>query len=451
MSMIWDDKKVEIAYWLLGISKGEITSPASLLSSKARLDHNDDIEQKLKKQGLEKIFEEIELPLIGVLEKMEKLGIGINQQAVKKLTDSFQERTKKLDSEIKKIVGKDFNLNSPQQLAAVLFDTLNINNGKGRRTKMGHRSTNFSALENLKDAHPIINLIIDYRELFKLLSTYLEPWKLLGDRIYPTFLQTGTSTGRLSCQNPNLQNVPPVLRQVFVPARGYKLVSFDYSQVELRVLATVAQDAKMIDAFNNNVDIHQLTASQVFHVLLDQVTKEQRQLGKTLNFGVVYGMGTAAFAKTSGLKRAEAELFISEYFADFSRVRQWHEEVKKSLREKGYVENLNGRRRWLLSVFSGDPWQVAEAERAAINMPIQSLAADIIKMAMVKIDEEILRYTQNDVRMILTIHDELLFEIADDKLKESIPRIKDIMESVYKLAVPLKVEYAVGEGWGELK
>lgn len=428
-----------VAFWLLGIERDD-----AALADKTNEELRTLAAGKLQENGLEKVFLEIEMPLTPVLATMEMIGIGLDQEKVERLAREYRRQTAALKKQITDLVGEEINLNSPRQLSVLLFEKLKIG-GRRRQTKTGLRSTGGGTLRDLAGVHPAVNPLIQYRENFKLLSTYLEPWQKLGDRVHPTFLQTGTATGRLSCQNPNLQNVPPALRSVFVPAPGYRLVACDYSQIELRVLASVSGDPAMLEAFENGVDIHRLTASKVFNVALEQVTDEMRQAGKTLNFGVVYGMGAAAFARASGRGRAEAEMFIAEYFADFSGVRQWQEEVKRRLRETGYAENANGRRRWLLDVFSSDQRLAAAAERAAINMPIQSLAADILKLAMVKIHRDL------KPRMMLTVHDELLFEIENDRLEKTAAEIRRIMESVYSLRAPLKVSVKVGDDWGGLK
>lgn len=312
----------------------------------------------------------------------------------------------------------------------------------------GFFSTRAEKLLELKDSHPIINLILQYREAFKIKSTYLEPLSRAGDKVYATFIQTGTATGRLSSQNPNLQNIPLVVREVFVASRGHHLVSFDYSQIELRIKAAVTGDPQLIKAFKEGVDIHALTASKIFNVDIKKVTDKMRRIAKTLNFGMAYGMGAAAFARTSGLSKDEARKFISDYFKQFRGVREWQEKTIKKARKYGFVENLNGRKRWLLNINSGDGFLAAEAERAAINAPIQGLAADIIKLAMIAVYKEFKK--TSDVRLLLTIHDELLFEIKSDKLKTSVKKIKKIMENIYPLAVDLEVNVAQGKNWGEL-
>jgi len=417
-----------------------------LLNPDNPIDSGEGLVSKLKKEGLENIFNEIELPLVDVLRSMEELGIKINKNEVKKLLTKYNKELKVLEKKIYKEAGEEFNINSPQQLSKILFEKLDIK-PRGRATKSGLHSTRAEKLQELKEEHSIINLITKYRESFKIKSTYLEPLFKLGDRVHTTFLQTSTATGRLSSQNPNLQNIPSVVKKVFIASSGYELVSLDYSQIELRILAGLSNDPKMLKAFKADQDIHRLTASQVFDIPLDKVTSEERNMAKTLNFGIVYGMGAVAFARSSGLSRKEARHFIEEYFSDFKKIKKWQEEVKERARKNGYVENLNGRKRWLPAITSTNKFLSSEAERAAINMPIQSLAADIIKLAMIKVHQQ---YKNDDVRLLLSIHDELLFEIKSDKVNSVVKKITQIMESVYNFPVHLKVDVSVGKNWADL-
>lgn len=397
-------------------------------------------EGKIRELGLDKIYREVELPLIEVLENMKQIGIALDKAELKKLLAKYSREIKLLEKKIFRMAGENFNLNSPKQLAGVLSKKLNINLGSTRAEK----------LLELKDKHPIIDLILRYREVFKIKSTYLEPLSQLGDRVRTTLVQTGAATGRLSSRDPNLQNIPPAVKSVFVADRGFRLVSFDYSQLELRILAASSGDQKMIRAFKEGKDIHQLTASQVFNVGLEKVTPKMRNLAKTLNFGVVYGMGATAFAKTSGLSRKEAERFIREYFSDFPEIKRWQERIKQEARGRGYVENINGRKRWLPLINSANRFLAAEAERAAINMPVQSLGADIIKLAMIEIYKKF--ENSEDIRMLLSIHDELLFEIKSDKVRERTSQVKEIMENIYNLGeVKLEAKTGLGGSWAEIK
>jgi len=405
-------------------------------------------DKKIKEYELTKVFEEIEMPLTRVLAEMETQGIKVNKEALIKLKEELLVEIKKLEEKIYKAAGSVFNMNSPKQLSEVLFEKMKI--GKGRKV-----STEAQYLNTLREGNPIIDDVLSYRETFKMKSGFVEPiieYVESDGRLHTTFNQTGTATGRLSSEKPNIQNIPSgyswavKLRGVFEAEPGYTFAAFDYSQVELRILASVSGDEKMKKAFFEDQDIHKLTASQVFNVDLDDVTPAMRQVGKTLNFGIVYGMGADAFARTAGLSREKSREFIDEYFLDFPGVEKWQEEVKTEARTLGYVKNLNGRRRWFLEMASPTSRFQFEEERAAMNMPIQGLAADIIKLAMIKTFR-----LGEDVRLLLSIHDELLFEIKDDILEEKIGLIKNTMESVFKIDVPLKVEVKTGKNWGALK
>lgn len=438
--------KIEIMQWLLSPDKTQAAGPDDLGSLKS----------KISELGLEKIYTEIELPLIDILEEMHQIGIKVDVKLLEKLSKSSAKEIKTLEKNIYTQAGTKFNLNSPKQLSEILFERLQIDSKGVATTKTGSLSTDVSNLLTIKDRHSIVELILKYREVFKIYSTYIQPLRELAgesDRIHTTFVQTGTATGRLSSQSPNLQNVPSVVREVFIPEKGYALASFDYSQIELRVLASVTNDPKMIKAFQNDVDIHRLTASQVFDVDINKVTKQQRYFAKTLNFGVIYGMGPISFAKNAGLSTEEAKKFIDEYFSDFAQIKQWHEKTIEGAKKSGYVENLNGRKRWLPGITHPNKRFSSMAERAAINMPIQGLAADIIKLAMINVAKELKKkkWWMNDVRLLLSIHDELVFEIKKESLKEAIPVIERIMEDAYQLKVPLNVDSAYGKNWKELK
>lgn len=462
-----------VAFWLLNPDESEYSS--DYLSKKyLRKDAGTNKElynyavKKLKEYKLEKLFYEVESPLIPILADMELRGIKVDLKGLKNLDKELEKKLNALVKNIYKEAGENFNINSPKQLGKILFEKLKISLDGVRKTKGGSISTNIDTLITIQDRHAVVKYILEYRELFKLQSTYVKPLQELADpisggasknqRIHTTYVQTGTTTGRLSSQNPNLQNIPAEgewakkVRSCFIPEKGYKLATFDYSQIELRILASLSGDPKMIEAFNNDMDIHKLTASSVFNVPIDKVTPDMRRLAKTLNFGVIFGMGANAFAKTSGLSFADAKKFIDEYFNDFKSIKIWHEEIKDQARKLGYVSDLNGRRRWLLEVTSMFRGEAAEAERAAINMPIQGLDADIMKIAMVKISEMIgKKKWQDKVRMLLTIHDELIFEIKEDILAEASKLIASTMESAYELEVPIKVNVKTGKSWGELE
>lgn len=419
--------------------------------------------KKLKEHGLENVFYNIEMPLIKVLSEMEERGIGIDEKALGNLKNEINRELDDLTQKIHKKAGMNFNINSPRQVGQVLFETLKIK-GKRAKTATGQYKTSEKALKDLKSEHPIIGLILKYRELFKVKSTYVEPLLEVGQktrglfdsagkkRVHTTFLQTATATGRLASENPNLQNVPKgtkwatLLRNAFRAEEGWSFLSFDYSQLELRLLAHVSGDPKLTKAFKEGKDVHRLTASNVFNVPLEKVGAKERGFAKTLNFGVIYGMGARAFSETSGLSLQESKKFIEEYFKDFPKVKKWQEETINEARARGYVSNLNGRRR----LFFGEP----QMERAVINMPLQSLGADIIKLAMIKTFNALKKEggLRGGARMILSIHDELLLEVSNDILKEIVLLVREILENkTYKLSVPLTVEVSKGTKWGEMK
>lgn len=419
------------------------------------------LQNKLQTQSLEKVWGEIEKPLIPVLAQMEATGIGVVPEELARLSAQLRQKLSELEKKIYRLAGERFNLASPKQLSRVLFDALKIPTKGIRRTPSGIFSTDSAELEKVKNDHPILPEILAWREASKILTTYADALpKLINPktaRIHTTFLQTGTATGRLASENPNLQNIPKrgeysaKLRQAFRADDDWLLASFDYSQIELRIAAHLARDNKMIQAFQNGTDIHALTASQVWNVPLEKVTSALRNQAKALNFGVIYGMGWRSFAQTSGIDPEEAKKFIEEYFRDFAGISKYISEVKEFAKVHGYAQTLTGRKRSLAGLFSLDKSSNAQAERIAINMPIQGFAADLIKLAMVKIHEKVEREKwQKEVRMLLQVHDELLFEIKREKIEKVIPEIKEIMENVWELRVPIVVDVSIGDSWGEM-
>lgn len=417
---------------------------------------------KLAEGGLKKVLEDIEMPLIHILADMEERGIKLDKEFLGKLATRVDAKIAALTEQIYKHAGERFNINSSQQLSLILFEKLKIKTLGLRKTpKGGVVSTGASELEKLRESHPIVQKVLDYRELIKLKTTYIDTLPALVNprtgRIHTTFNQTGTATGRLSSSDPNIQNIPILsefgreVRKAFVADQGFLLVSFDYSQIELRVAAHLANDIKMIDAFQKGLDIHRMTAAEIYNVPLAEVTPELRRAAKTLNFGMLYGMGSQAFAESTGMSREDAKRFIDEYFHDFAGVRKYIEDTKFFVNENGYVETLFGRRRYIPEIHSSN-WQVRrEAERMAINMPIQGTATgDIVKLAMIKAAEWIKKEKlENEIRMLLQVHDELLFEIKEDLVKKVAPKIRFIMEGAAALKVPLVVDVKSGPSWGE--
>jgi len=416
---------------------------------------------KLKSNNLWHVFNDIEMPLLPVLAEMEEEGIYVNQKKLKELTEETKKIVLKIEKDIYKISGVNFNIRSPKQLGDVLFKDLGISVKKIKKTSGGSYSTNYDNLIKIKDEHAVIPLVLEYREIFKVLSTYLEPtleFLRIDERLHTTYVQTGSATGRLSSENPNLQNIPQgtklskKFRETFEASKGKVFLAFDYSQMELRILASVANDKKMIEAFREGRDIHTETASHIFKVEPDKVDREMRRMAKVLNFGIVYGMGSMAYAQSAGISRAEAKKHIEDYFIEFKAIKKWHEYVKHEAKTLGYVETLNGRRRLLPEITSNSQFVVAQAERIAINMPIQGLAADILKMAMIETANVLKKKKlwREEVSMLLTIHDELLFEVKEEKKEKVIDLIKNVMEKVFTMQVPLKVEVKEGKNWGEI-
>lgn len=416
---------------------------------------------KIKKTRLEEVFNDIEMPLIPVLAEMESNGIKVDTKTISELQKVTSKEIEKLETKIYKLAGTNFNISSPQQLAEVLYTKLAIR-GKVRKTGGGALSTAAPELEKLRDSHPIIDLILQYRELTKLQSTYIEPFPQLIDkkdgRLHTTYNQCGTATGRLSSEEPNLQNIPTKtelgqeFRKAFVAENGFELVSFDYSQLELRVVAHIAKDEKMIEAFRRGEDIHTRTACEIFEVKPDEVTKEMRRQAKVLNFGIIYGMGPAGFARSAGVDNLRAREFITKYFAEFDGVAHYMEEIKDKAHKDGYVETIFGRRRQLLDIHSTMPQIQAAAERAAINHPVQGTAADLMKLAMIKVHKFVHeQYTQKDVRLLLQVHDELVCEIRSELVPKISGDVRRMMETVHELSVPLIADVRAGDNWQEVE
>lgn len=399
------------------------------------------------------VFNKIELPLIKVLAKMELKGIKIDRQQAQRLSKEVQKEIELLAREIFQKTGLKPNLNSPRQVGELLFEHLHLKPpAKNCKTKTGQYKTDETTLRQIENQHPAVSLILKHRELSKILTTYLLPLsKVESDRVHTTFLQTATATGRLASESPNLQNIPndavwgPAIRNMFVAEEGFSLTAFDYSQIELRILASVSEDKNMISAFRQNTDIHKLTAARIFGLDIDKVDQEKRQIAKTLNFGIIYGMGAKSFSQTSGLSLEEAKKFIQKYFHDFPKVKEWQNKVIQQVQSEQMVRNLNGRLRFIKALGAMD--------RAAINMPIQSLGADIIKLAMIEVDKLISakKGWENKIFLLLSIHDELILEIKNDIIDEAIPILKEIMENIYPLKVPLEVKVKKGASWGEIK
>lgn len=404
---------------------------------------------------LKKIYEDYDSPMIPVLFKMEKLGVKIDREYFKKLQDEFSKKVDYLTKQIYKVAGVEFNINSPVQLSDVLFNKLNLPTKGIKKTARGY-STGAKELEKLEDTHEIIPLIIKYRELAKLLSTYITPLPELADKndvIHTTFTQNVTATGRLSSINPNLQNIPvrteigKEIRNGFVARPGKTFVSSDYSQFELRLAAVLSGDQNLIDNFNSNVDIHTKTASEVFGIPMDQVTKNQRRAAKVINFGVMYGMSPRGLSQAADMSFVEAKQFIEDYFKVRSPIKKYLDEILEQARTKGYVETYYGRRRATPDVKSSNYIVRTSAERAAQNMPIQGTEADLMKRAMIRIDKAL----PKNANLVLQIHDSVVVECDDSQVEEVSKTIKETMENVApELPIKLAVEVTTGKKWGDL-
>lgn len=416
------------------------------------------LEASLKDAGLEEVFAEIEMPLIPVLYKMEKAGVMLDTEALETFSKKLEKDIFALEKKIRAIGGEDLNVSSPLQLAEVLFERLKLPTKGIKKTKTGY-STAASELEKLWDAHEIIPLISEHRELSKLQSTYVETLPKLVDkngRVHTTYNQTVAATGRLSSSDPNLQNIPiktelgREIRKAFVAPRGKRLIGADYSQFELRLAAIIAKDQPFIDAFRDGADIHVRTAAQVWDVAEADVTKEQRRAAKAINFGILYGMGPRSLSRSTGLSFTDAKVFIDRYFEIHHAIRDYLDATKLKAHKDGYVETLFGRRRYLPEIHSGVPMLIAQAERMAINMPIQGTQADLMKKAMLAVDGW-LSQSQLPATMLLQVHDELVLEVEKDAADAVASGVKDIMEGVASFDVPLVVDVQIGANWGDLK
>lgn len=414
------------------------------------------LEKKIEQCNQKKLLNEIEIPLSNVLAKMENLGFAVDKQGIEDFGKMLKENIENLKSEIYNSVGREFNINSPKQLGVALFEDLALPCKK--KTKSGY-STSADVLESLKNQHPVVSMVLQYRTLSKLNSTYCEGLlKVIGDdgRIHSSFNQTETRTGRISSTEPNLQNIPVrtelgrEMRKFFTAREGWVLVDADYSQIELRVLADISGDKNMIDAFKNNQDIHAITASQVFDMPLDFVTGEMRSRAKAVNFGIVYGIGAYSLAKDIGVTNKEAKNYIESYLKHYSGIDKYMHDVVEKAKDTGYVETVFGRRRYLPELSASNGMTRAFGERVARNAPIQGTAADIIKIAMIKVDK---RLTEENLeaRLVLQVHDELIVECPSHESMRVAMILQEEMEKAVSLSVPLVADSAVGKTWYDAK
>ncbi len=411
---------------------------------------------EIEKDYLKNLFNNIEMPLMPVLRKMEAEGIAIDTAGLQLFSKQLEEEANKLEKDIKEMADAEFNMDSPKQLGEVLFEHMKISD-KPKKTKTGQYQTSEDALESYKNDHPIIELILEYRQIKKLKSTYVDPLPLLcspiDNRIHTHFMQTVTATGRLSSINPNLQNIPirsekgKKIRQSFIARNEeFLLMAADYSQIELRVIAALSGDENMIAAFTQGLDIHAATAAKVFKTELSQVSREQRSAAKAVNFGIIYGQSAFGLAQNLGISRTEAKSIIDSYFLEYPTIKTYMTTASEKAKELGYVETIMQRRRYLPDIHSSNAIVRGFAERNAINAPIQGSAADIIKMAMVEVDRAMMKQDLKS-KLILQVHDELVFDvhISEQKIMEEL--VKTAMENAVKMAVPMEVEIKLAKNW----
>ena len=420
------------------------------------------VQKRMEERKCVKIFEEIEMPLVPVLISMEREGISLDTAFFEKFSREMGKRLGELESEVYGQVGHAFNLNSTQQLSRVLFEDLKLDPpDRGKKTASGHYSTSAAVLDELKGKHPVVDLLLEYRELSKLKSTYLDSLPLQvnprSGRVHTSFSQTGSVTGRLASSDPNLQNIPTrteLGRQVrlgFVAAPGYTLVSVDYSQIELRIVAHMAGDKAMLDAFREGQDIHATTAAAIYDIPLEEVTKDQRRHAKAINFGLIYGMSAFGLTRSTDLTLAEAENFVKDYFEHFPGVKKYLDNIRVTAARQGYVETMLGRRRYFPNLANPvNQMMRNREEREAINAPIQGTAADIMKIAMINVQDAIAG-SGLESRMILQVHDELVLEVPENELEKTVKLVRRVMEEAYKLDIPLLTEARSGVNWGSMQ
>ncbi|MFN3974862.1 MAG: DNA polymerase I [Dehalococcoidia bacterium] len=417
------------------------------------------LEPRLRQEGFADLFARVEMPLVPVLVRMQVNGVALDVSLLREMSRRLADDLKRLEGEIYTVVGHTFNVNSSRQLGKVLFEELRL--GRGKRTPTGGYSTEASVLEGLRGSHPAIDLVLKYRELAKLKSTYVDALPKMVNtrtgRIHTSYNQVGVVTGRISSSEPNLQNIPIrtelglQIRRAFVPGEpGWKLVGADYSQIELRVLAHLSRDEALMEAFFQGKDIHAVTASQVFGVPIEQVTPQQRRIAKVLNFGVIYGLSPYGIAQQTNLTPEEGARFIESYLGRYPGVRRYLDETLEKARRLGYVETLLGRRRAIPEIHSPNGQTRGAAEREAVNMPVQGTAAEIIKLAMIRLQERMDAQGMRS-RMLLQVHDELVWEAPPEEIEALKALIQEIMPNALPLAVPLVVAVKVGDNWGELE
>ncbi len=466
-----DPERFAEAQLMLWLISSEFTSPSeddllAFTKTKSFDAAYEVLSKNLAETGrLKEVYDRIERPLIPIVRAMKARGVLIDTGVLAALSDKYHAELSAIEKRIYAAAGTTFNVNSPKQLGDVLFDTLGLVAKGQKKTAGGQRSTRESELEKIRELHPIVGDILEYREVQKLLSTYIDSIPPLLDeerRLHATFLQAGTTTGRMASQDPNLQNIPirtergRAIRHAFIAPEGFTLVGFDYSQIELRIAAILSGDEKLCAIFKNDRDVHREVAAMVFGVAPEAVTPEMRRRAKIINFGILYGMGANALKTQLGSSVAEAHQFLDDYFATFTVLSAYLESTKGFARKHGYTETLFGRRRQFPEMKSPLPYVRAQGERMAINAPIQGTQADIIKLAMVRIDEHIAsEQARDDAHLLLQVHDELIFEIRTERANALAARIKSIMESVLSpeetRGVPILAQGKQGPNWGEMQ
>lgn len=422
-------------------------------SANISLKLNEQLKSLLKNEALEDLYNNIEMPLIKVLVKMELNGVKINTEILNTLKESWQQKVNDLEKKAFELALENFNLASPKQVSQILFEKLKLKTAK--KTKTGF-STDVTVLESLKDQHPLVEILLEHRSFSKLISTYGEALIKLVDpntsRVHTSYNQMITATGRLSSTDPNLQNIPiktaegRKIRQAFIAENNNLLISLDYSQMELRLLAFVTQDPSLLESFALNQDVHAKVASEIFSVALEHVTKEQRNIAKTINFGLLYGMGSGKLAQTLKISTALAKNYLEKYFSKYQRILQWKEETLKNAHQTLEVRTLFSRKRELKDLASHNHMLKARAERLAINTPIQGSAADIMKKVMIKVDS-LLEENYPQAKLIMQVHDELVIEVPKNQAQEIALKVAHIMENDHELGFNLKVDYSIGENW----
>lgn len=414
---------------------------------------------------LQNLYDTIEKPLIPIVDEMGRHGVRIDRALLERLRSEYQEELTGIEKNIFQMAGREFNVSSPKQLGEVLFDELELTVKGQKKTAGGQRSTKETELEKIRDLHPIVDEVLKYRGLKKLLGTYIEaipPLLDSEDRLHAEFLQTGAVTGRMASQNPGLQNIPVrteqgrAIRAAFIPTEGYTLVGLDYSQIELRIAAILSGDEKLCEIFKSGRDVHTEVASAVMGVPAGEVDREMRRRAKIINFGILYGMGVNALKVQLGTTIGEAQQYLEDYFSTFSRLKEYLEETKGYARKHGYTETMFGRRRQFPEMKSPLPYVRAQAERMAINAPIQGTQSDVIKAAMVRVDEWLREIgAREDVHLMLQVHDELVYEVKNERVEEIARGIEDIMEGVLtdeqRKDVPILAEWKAGPNWGAME